>query len=303
MVKFDDVLWLHPTNITCFPPPAPQPQSLRPTLSGNRLIRPQDQSIYNSQDGFGDPDPDRNLCSNWAACGEFDHESWVKLLTTLHATPGTYLTVIVMELCDRGSLAGAIHKGLFDCGDLGLAPVPGLSPIPPPASGPTANSTNEYSFSHRLTRSTKGGAAGARGGTMGGVQCSPEGPRITLRALLRTAREIALGMHHMHCDKLVHGGELRLAGCAGFMCSWLGPPAAGLFIPGIACRHCSKHALLHCVLLVLPSTEGHEHLLPRCMLCRFHLLRGFNLTSCCTVWCVGSCRPQARQHPAEEQPR
>jgi hypothetical protein len=53
---------------------------------------------FNSQDGFGDPDPDRQLD---VGASSADRQTWMHLLSFLQAKAGMYLTIIVMELCDR----------------------------------------------------------------------------------------------------------------------------------------------------------------------------------------------------------
>ncbi|KAG2500059.1 hypothetical protein HYH03_002336 [Edaphochlamys debaryana] len=72
------------------------------------------------------------------------------VLTHIGARPGHYITQMIMEYCDRGSLHQAINKGLF-------------------------KSSTKWNN------------------------------KIALRALLRTAREIAQGMSHLHACRVVHG--------------------------------------------------------------------------------------------------
>lgn len=72
------------------------------------------------------------------------------VLFHVDAKPGDYLTQIVMEYCDKGSLQQAINKGLFK-------------------PSPTWSS------------------------------------RLALRAYLRTAREVAQGMCHIHKSNVIHG--------------------------------------------------------------------------------------------------
>lgn len=92
-----------------------------------------------SGEGFGNPFGNK---------GRFS--SICEVLMQLDAQPGQYLTQIVMEYCDKGSLQKAINRGLFK--------------------------------------------ANSRWNT-----------RLALRALLRTAREIAQGMCHIHKSNVVHG--------------------------------------------------------------------------------------------------
>lgn len=40
--------------------------------------------------------------------------------------------------------------------------------------------------------------------------------RRKLQALMRMAKEVALGMYHLHCDDVVHGDLVRADGC----CVW-----------------------------------------------------------------------------------
>lgn len=72
------------------------------------------------------------------------------VLFHVDAKPGDYLTQIVMEYCDKGSLQQAINKGLFK-------------------ASPTWSS------------------------------------RLALRAYLRTAREVAQGLCHIHKSNVIHG--------------------------------------------------------------------------------------------------
>ncbi|KAJ9506681.1 hypothetical protein QJQ45_005487, partial [Haematococcus lacustris] len=113
-----------------------------------------------SGEGFGNPLVESH---NMAVIQE--------VLQQANARPGSLLTQIVMEHCDKGNLLQAIERGLF-------------------------KPTERW------------------------------GPRLALRALLRTAREIAQGMLHIHQSDVVHGVATRPAAAA---CT--SPPAVPL-------KHC-----------------------------------------------------------------
>ncbi|GIL66764.1 hypothetical protein Vafri_20265, partial [Volvox africanus] len=102
---------------------------------------------FQSGDGFGAPyleatDKAQPLQDTLAKYRE--------LLSQVQAKPGDFLTQIVMEFCDRGSLQWAIDKNLFRASSRWNA-------------------------------------------------------RVALRAMLRTAREIAQGMCHLHASQIMHG--------------------------------------------------------------------------------------------------
>lgn len=78
-----------------------------------------------------------------------DDQSMKKVMHVLKVKPGDYLTRIVMEYCDKGSLQTAMDKGLFKPG--------------------------RWS------------------------------PATTLRAVVRTAKEIAQGLSHLHSINVIHG--------------------------------------------------------------------------------------------------
>ncbi|GLI71405.1 hypothetical protein VaNZ11_016532, partial [Volvox africanus] len=170
-------------------------------------------STFYSDDGFGDPE---------AGLGS---QYWTvrQVLSYLKARPGMYITHIIMEYCDRGSLLAAIKRGVFRTdhswqdgeGFLGATSLGGgcaggvggggalwassnmigrtvAAPPPrPPAHGPVGDSS---SFPW---------ASGSR--------------RVALRALLRTARDVAQGMCHLHANGIIHGdlkpGNVLLRGC------------------------------------------------------------------------------------------
>ena len=98
-----------------------------------------------SGEGFGDP-------YDLGGVGRDDEVvGWPQILTNAHCKPGSYLTVIVMEFCNKGPLTDIISRGIF------------------------------------LNRSSR------------------EMERICLRAIIRTAREVAQGMCHLHACQIVHG--------------------------------------------------------------------------------------------------
>ncbi|EFJ44079.1 hypothetical protein VOLCADRAFT_95692 [Volvox carteri f. nagariensis] len=140
------------------------------------------ESAFNSEEGFGDPD----LADS--------SRSWTvrHVLSYLKGRPGMYMTHIIMEYCDRGSLLSAIKRGVFKMDGLPDDDTPGSS----------------------------GNVAAAAAGTTSTAGL-PEAPRFTkrvvLRALLRTARDVAQGMCHLHSNGIIHGdlkpGNVLLRGC------------------------------------------------------------------------------------------
>uniref|UniRef100_A0A7S0RJE4 Protein kinase domain-containing protein n=1 Tax=Chlamydomonas leiostraca TaxID=1034604 RepID=A0A7S0RJE4_9CHLO len=122
-------------------------QPSKPSQPSGPVVPPHATALssFNSNDGFGDPDSTPS--NSWAV-----HQ----VLQYLNAAPGHYLTHIIMEHCDRGSLLGALQRGVFKVG-----------------------------------------------GTSGDM--TRFGHRVVVRALLRTARDIARGMHHLHASNIIHG--------------------------------------------------------------------------------------------------
>ena len=98
-----------------------------------------------SGEGFGDPYDLGGPVRGDKVVG------WPQILTNAHCKPGSYLTVIVMEFCNKGALTDIISRGIF------------------------------------LNRSSR------------------EMERTCLRAIIRTAREVAQGMSHLHACQIVHG--------------------------------------------------------------------------------------------------
>ncbi|KXZ53856.1 hypothetical protein GPECTOR_6g774 [Gonium pectorale] len=156
--------------------------------SGN-LQRPEEGlvSTFFSEEGFGEPDPASNTRA-WSVR---------QVLQYMKARPGMYLTHIIMEYCDRGSLLAAIKRGIFRMDAAHDEPGPGSSssssgPVPAGAAGSAAES--------------------------GSADAPPRfSRRIVLRAMLRTARDVAQGMCHLHANGIIHGdlkpGNVLLRGC------------------------------------------------------------------------------------------
>ncbi|KAG2446279.1 hypothetical protein HXX76_000868 [Chlamydomonas incerta] len=134
---------------------------------------------FSSGDGFGEPDPAKLT----SAHRKDQIWSLRRVLSHLGVRPGRHLTWMVMEYCDRGSLLQAIQRGIFRL-------------LPEPAAGTAAPAEP---------------AASGRGGVL------PFSRRVVLRALLRTAREVAQGMCHLHANGIIHGdlkpGNVLLRGC------------------------------------------------------------------------------------------
>ncbi|GFR49913.1 hypothetical protein Agub_g12021 [Astrephomene gubernaculifera] len=94
---------------------------------------------FQSDDGFGDPFGRRSTFTDVRA-----------VLASMGAKPGHFITQMVMEHCDHGSLHAAIQRGIFKPN-------------------------------------------------------SRWGPKLALRALIRTVREVAQGMFHLHSNNVLHG--------------------------------------------------------------------------------------------------
>ncbi|PNW77120.1 hypothetical protein CHLRE_10g422900v5 [Chlamydomonas reinhardtii] len=161
------------------PPQAhlPPGSSTRNLSVGRAAHRNALESTFHSDEGFGDPDITHSR-RGWSAR---------QVLAYLRARPGQYLTHIIMEYCDRGSLLSAIKRGVFrmDDGNAGAPAADAAAATPQPASAPTG--------SQRFPR------------------------RIVLRAVLRSARDVAQGMCHLHANGIIHGdlkpGNVLLRGC------------------------------------------------------------------------------------------
>ncbi|KAG2487433.1 hypothetical protein HYH03_014000 [Edaphochlamys debaryana] len=109
------------------------------TAGGSQVQSLQRGDSFHSDDGFGDP-TDRK-------CTFADVRD---VLATMGAKPGNYITQMILEHCDHGSLHAAIQRGIFR-------------------------------------------------------PSSRWGSKLALRALIRTAREVAQGMFHLHANNVLHG--------------------------------------------------------------------------------------------------
>ncbi|KAG2492506.1 hypothetical protein HYH03_009171 [Edaphochlamys debaryana] len=142
------------------------------------------ESTFQSEEGFGDPDISASR-HGWGVR---------QVLSYLRAQPGMYMTHIIMEYCDRGSLLSAIKRGIFRMDAYAEDGSAGGSGLAKPSSSPLSPPTASL------------GAPGSR---------FPK--RIVLRALLRTARDVAQGMCHLHANGIIHGdlkpGNVLLRGC------------------------------------------------------------------------------------------
>ncbi|KXZ53857.1 hypothetical protein GPECTOR_6g775 [Gonium pectorale] len=148
------------------------------------------ESTFQSEEGFGDPD----------IAGS--RRGWTvrQALLYLRARPGMYMTHIIMEYCDRGSLLAAIKRGIFRMDaahdEQGTAASSGSSSGPVPAAAAAALPAVMPSTASSAARFPR---------------------RIVLRAVLRTARDIAQGMCHLHANGIIHGdlkpGNVLLRGC------------------------------------------------------------------------------------------
>ncbi|GIL64007.1 hypothetical protein Vafri_17993 [Volvox africanus] len=141
------------------------------------------ESTFQSDEGFGDPE--FGSSRGWTVRQALQH---------LKARPGMYLTYIIMEYCDRGSLLAAIRRGIF------RTPTDQPQTHGTPAAAVTMSQVAVY----------------GNGPTQGGPG-SRFPRRIVLRAILRTARDIAQGMCHLHANGIIHGdlkpGNVLLRGC------------------------------------------------------------------------------------------
>ncbi|GLI71446.1 hypothetical protein VaNZ11_016661 [Volvox africanus] len=141
------------------------------------------ESTFQSDEGFGDPE--FGSSRGWTVRQALQH---------LKARPGMYLTYIIMEYCDRGSLLAAIRRGIFriqtDQPQTHGTPAAAIATSPVALYGNVSPQGGPWS---RFPR------------------------RIVLRAILRTARDIAQGMCHLHANGIIHGdlkpGNVLLRGC------------------------------------------------------------------------------------------
>ncbi|EFJ44078.1 hypothetical protein VOLCADRAFT_106555 [Volvox carteri f. nagariensis] len=223
-------------------------------------------STFHSDDGFGDPE---------AGMGT---QCWTvrQVLSYLKARPGMYLTYIIMEYCDRGSLLSAIKRGVFQTDSMwphdkdkdkdGLGGGAGggggstgtgtggggggggawslwtssttfgrnnltAPPNRPPRNTATTTTTATITATaspassitvalptaefplglHDQQQQQQQQLSSAPSGTASSSR------RVVLRALLRTARDVAQGMCHLHSNGIIHGdlkpGNVLLRGC------------------------------------------------------------------------------------------
>eukprot|EP00198_Chlamydomonas_reinhardtii_P006439 XP_001695775.1 predicted protein [Chlamydomonas reinhardtii] len=133
-----------------------------------------------------------------------------------------------VEHCDRGSLLSAIKRGVFSMEglpeDSGSPAAAGATAMGSAAGGIMASSSTAPGAGLQTSRTSVTAAMAAAGmasaGTGGGVEAGSPirlSRRVVLRALLRTARDVAQGMCHLHANGIIHGdlkpGNVLLRGC------------------------------------------------------------------------------------------
>ncbi|GFR51770.1 hypothetical protein Agub_g14226, partial [Astrephomene gubernaculifera] len=158
------------------------------------------ESTFQSEEGFGEPDPARNGREQWTVR---------HVLSYMKARPGMYLTHIIMEYCDRGSLLCAIKRGVFRTDN-----------VPPPPHAPAQAAAAAAVGGHAASDSPAAAASDAPAAAAAAAAAAQHlrySQRVVLRAILRTSRDIAQGMCHLHANGIIHGdlkpGNVLLRGC------------------------------------------------------------------------------------------
>ncbi|KAF5835794.1 kinase-like domain-containing protein [Dunaliella salina] len=124
-----------------------------PSDNGSAPLQGNGSREFVSGDGFGLPSPVPDMLVRGRTLPGAAAK-WKDILLTTGAKAGDFLTVIIMDFCDYGSLVRPILKGMFR---------------------PVSASGNDREA------------------------------RVRYRALLRTAKEIAQGIEHLHHLRVVHG--------------------------------------------------------------------------------------------------
>ncbi|KAG2486645.1 hypothetical protein HYH03_014701 [Edaphochlamys debaryana] len=124
-------------------------------------------------------------------------QGWRKLQQILHrlnVKPGEFLTRIVMEEADRGSLYNAIRGGVFQ--GAAYTDESTLGPMPSAGAAPGQLATGP---------STSSATPGSSSSAPPPLLAPPPPPLPPLAALLLTARDVARGLAHLHAHAVIHG--------------------------------------------------------------------------------------------------
>ncbi|KAJ9514716.1 hypothetical protein QJQ45_028408, partial [Haematococcus lacustris] len=132
-------------------------------------------------DGFGAP----------GGLGDDMCLSWVELLAHIGAKPNDYMTVIVMQHANYGQLWTAIKTSLTACTRGQRHPPHKQLTCSLHATPAAAAAACWHPWQNKVFTRRDG--------------APPSDKRRRLRALLRTAREIVMGMEHLHACNVVHG--------------------------------------------------------------------------------------------------